>query len=85
MRAGLLVLLATMLPAYASAQTAVSPGERVRITHYEFDGQAAVRSRVSGTVVSSSNEEVSVTDDEGITRSFAKGSIIRIERHTSTG
>ena len=84
-RTSLLVLLATVLPAYASAQTAVSPGDRVRITHYEFNDQAAGRSRLSGTLASSSSEEVSVTDDEGTTHSFTKSSIIRIERRTSTG
>lgn len=72
-RISVLVLLATMIPAYASAQDWASPGERVRV-HLTDGGQ------ITGVFVSRSIEEVQITDAEDLQRRVAPDSIAEIER-----
>lgn len=73
MRGGLLVLLATMLPAYVSAQAAASPGERVRVHTSNGD-------EVTGLLVSGLSTEVRIVDRNDHESLVVTDEITQIER-----
>ena len=58
---GLLVILATMLPAYVSAQIALSPGDRVRLSSAELSGEFTVMEVQDNSLVLSTASSASST------------------------